>query len=71
MDDSALQDRLDAIERRQSITLALLAGLYLLGGLWLLVRGVDAITAWHAGVAAVVLALGALAAGIYRRRRAR
>jgi len=71
MDEPALQTRLDAVERRQSLTLALLVGVYLLGGLWVVVREVAVVTAWHAGVGVVALGVAALMTGIYRRRRAR
>jgi hypothetical protein len=69
MDDRALQTRLDAIERRQSVLLWLLVGGYVLAALWLLVTATDAVTVWNAGVAAAVLAVLATAAGIARRRR--
>lgn len=71
MDESALQDRLEAIERRQSFVLALLVGLYLLGALWLLVETVAAVTVGDVVAGGVILAILASVVGIYRRRRAR
>jgi hypothetical protein len=71
MDDTALQQRLDAIERRQRLTLAGLGGLSLAALLWVLVTEVAAVTVWTAGAAAVGVSLLALVAGIARRRRAR
>jgi len=71
MDESALQHRLDAVERRQSLTLALLVGLYVLAGLAAVVWTVPAVTAWHASALGVVAGLAALVVGIARRRRAR
>ena len=71
MDESALQHRLDAVERRQSVTLALLAGLYVLAGLAAVVWIVPAVTARHASALGVVVGLVALVVGIARRRRAR
>lgn len=71
MEESPLQSRLTTIERRQSLVLTLLVGLYLLGSLWVLVREVAAVTIWHTGIGAVALTLIALLAVISRRRRAR
>ena len=71
MDESALQRRLSAIERRQSLILSLNVLAYALGGGWLLVDSVDAITVWHAGIALTVVAVGILGGGVYRRRRRR
>jgi len=71
MDDAALQDRLQAIERRQSVVLAMVAGLYLFGALLLFEREIAAVTPWHSAVALVVLGLVALVVGIQRRRGAR
>ncbi len=71
MDESPLQSRLTTIERRQSLVLTLLVGLYLLGGLWVPIREVAAVTIWHAGVGAVALALIAVLVVVSRRRRAR
>jgi len=68
VDESA---RLDAIERRQSVVIALLVGGYLLAGCWLLLSEVAWLTAWHVGSAAVVVAVVAAIVGISRRRRAR
>jgi hypothetical protein len=70
MDESALQTRLQRIERRQRLTLWLLAGVYAVGGLWLLVREVPAVSGWHAGVGAVAVGVFAAVVGIARRRRA-
>lgn len=71
MDDSALQQRLDVIERRQMFTLSLLVVAYVLGGAWFLVDGVDVVSAWAAGFGLLALAVLASVVGIYRRRRAR
>jgi len=71
MDESALQHRLAAIERRQSLVLALLAGLYVIGLLGALVVTVPAVTAWHASAVGVVAGLVVLVVGIARRRRTR
>jgi hypothetical protein len=68
MDDSALQQRLDVIERRQALTLSLIVVAYVLGGAWFLVDGVDAVSAWAAGFGLIALAVLASMAGIYRRR---
>lgn len=70
MDDSALHSRLARIERRQSLVLALLVGVYALGGVWYLVEAVDAVTPWSAGFGAVVVLSFAVAVGIHRRRQA-
>lgn len=71
MDESALQNRLEAIKRRQFYVLALLSGTYVLAGLWLLVRETAAVTVWHASAGVVGLCLVALFVAVYRRRRAR
>jgi hypothetical protein len=70
MDESALQNRLAAIERRQSLILTLLVGLYLLGGMWVIVQSFTAITVWHAGTGAVVVGILVAIVGIFRRRQA-
>ena len=70
MDESALQHRLDAIERRQFVIVSLILFGYLIGGTWILVDGIDAVTPWNAGVGLTVLAAGAAIVGTYRRRRA-
>jgi hypothetical protein len=70
MDESALQHRLATVERRQRIVLALLVGLYLVGGLWLLVAETSAVTIWHAVVAVVFLGVATAMVGMYRRREA-
>lgn len=71
MDDSVLQDRLDAIAWRQRLILRLLVAGYALAGVAVVVERVDAITWWSPAVGLVVLAVVAAIAGIYRRRRAR
>jgi hypothetical protein len=69
MDEAALHRRLDAIERRQYLVLALLVLPYLVGGLSLLVGAVEAGTLVAAGIGAVLLVfLGLLYAG-YRARQ--
>lgn len=70
MDDSVLQQRLDAIERRQTLVLSLLVAGYVLGGAWVLVAELDAVSAWSTGVGLVVLAVVASVVGVYRRRQA-
>jgi hypothetical protein len=70
MDESALQPRLNAIERRQSYILSLLAGGYMIAGTWLLVDTVPAVTVWNAGFGMISLAILASIVGIYRRRQA-
>lgn len=71
MDDAALQKRLRTIERRQSVVIAMLAGLYLFGALLFLEQQIAEVTPWHNAVALVVLGLVALLIGFRRRRRAR
>jgi hypothetical protein len=71
MDDSALQDRLEMIERRQSIILALLGGLYLLGRLWFLWWEFAGVTVWNLAVGFVGIGLLVTALGTYRRARIR
>ena len=70
MDESALQPRLDAIERRQSYILLLLVGGYVFAGTWLLIDTVPAVTVWNAVFGLVILAVLASILGIYRRRQA-
>lgn len=70
MDESALQPRLDAIERRQSYILLLLVGGYVVAGAWLLIDTVPAVTVWNAVFGLVILAVLASILGIYRRRKA-
>jgi len=70
MDDSALQQRLERIERRQSYLLVLVAGLYVFAALWLLVRELAAITAWHVAVGLVAVGVLVAVVGTYRRRQA-
>ena len=69
MDDAALQNRLDAIERRQFRIVSLLLVGYVLAGTWLVVDEVAAITVWDAAVALVVLALVLSIGWLYRRRQ--
>lgn len=64
MDESALRDRLDRIERRQRLALLLLAGPYLLGAAELLGY-------WRAGALGAVVGLVAFAAFVRARRRRR
>ena len=64
MDESPLQTRLDRIERRQSVVLALLAVPYLY---WFATR----IGFWTAGALYAALALVGIAALIVSRRRNR
>lgn len=71
MDGSALQPRLDAIERRQSHILLLLMGGYVIAGTWLLVDTIPAVTVFNAGFGLIILAILASIVGIYRRRQAR
>ncbi|MEF8776011.1 MAG: hypothetical protein V5A43_05865 [Haloarculaceae archaeon] len=71
MDESALRDRLRSIERRQTIGISLLVGIYLFGGYLLLVGEIPSVTEYSATTALVALGLVALVVGIYRRRRAR
>jgi len=70
MDESALQSRLDAIERRQSLVLWLLVAGYVLAASWVLVDSVDAVTVYHAAIALSALAGLATVVGISRRRQA-
>jgi uncharacterized protein (DUF983 family) len=69
MDDAALQNRLDAIERRQSRIVSLLLVGYVLVGTWLVVDEFAAVTVWDATVALVVLALVLSIGWLYRRRQ--
>ena len=70
MDESALQPRLDAIERRQSYILLLLVAGYVFAGTWFLVDMVPAVTVWNAGFGLIILAVLASIVKIYRRRQA-
>ena len=70
MDESAVQPRLDAIERRQSYILWLLVGGYVFFGAWFLIEAVPAVTVWNAGFALGIIAVVAAMVGIYRRRQA-
>ncbi|MFC7134983.1 MULTISPECIES: hypothetical protein [Salinibaculum] len=70
MDESALQPRLDAIERRQSYILLLLVGGYVFAGTWLLIDTIPAVTVWNAVLGWIILAVLASMLGIYRRRKA-
>ena len=69
MDDAALQNRLDAIERRQFRIVSLLLVGYVLAGTWLVVDEFAAVTVWDATVALVVLALVLSIGWLYRRRQ--
>jgi hypothetical protein len=71
MDEAALQNRLDAIERRQSRIVWLLLLGYVGAGTWLLVDEVAAITVWDAVVALAALAFVLLVGWVYRRRQSR
>lgn len=71
MSESDVQQRLDVIETRVTLVLALLTFGYAVAGAALLVQTTDAVTPWHAGVGAVALLAVGSAVGIYRRRRAR
>lgn len=71
MDDTTLQQELAAVERRQSVILAPLVGLYLLGGLWVLVETSETVTVWTAAVAVVLFGVVAAVVGVARRRRRR
>ena len=69
MDEPALQSRLDAIERRQSLALWLLVTGYVFAAYWLLVDSFDAVTVYHAAVALAALTGIASVVGISRRRQ--
>ena len=69
MDERALQSRLDAVERRQSLVLWLLVTGYVFAANWLLVDSFDAVTMYHAAVALIALAGLASVVGISRRRQ--
>jgi hypothetical protein len=71
MDDPALHQRLSRLERRMTATLALVLGLYVLGGVTAVVWTVPGITPWHGAVAMGALGLVAAVVGMARRRRAR
>lgn len=71
MDDVTLQRRLDRVERRQSIALALLVGAYLLAGVWVLVEELALVSPWTAVVAGSLGLVLTVSLGIVRRRRAR
>jgi hypothetical protein len=64
MDESALRDRLDRIERRQRLVLVLLAVPYLLGAAELLGY-------WRAGALGAAVGVVAFAAFVRARRRDR
>jgi hypothetical protein len=70
MDESALQPRLDTIERRQSYILFLLVAGYVCLGIWFLVDTVPAVTVWNAAFGLVILSVLTSLVGIYRRRQA-
>jgi hypothetical protein len=69
MDESALHRRLDAIERRQYLILAVLVVPYLTGVASFLVRGFDAGTLVLAVVGVVVAGYRALVYAGYRARQ--
>lgn len=69
MDESALQPRLDAIERRQSYILTLLVTGYVVAGTWFLVETVPAVTVWNASFGVIVFAVLVLLVKIYHRRQ--
>lgn len=71
MDDSALQPRLDAIERRQFYILVLLVSGYVFAGAWLLVETTTAVTGWNAGFGLILLAFLVSIVGMHRRRQAK
>lgn len=71
MDDASLHRRLDGIERRQSILLALIVGAYLLAGSWILVDVVGLVSPWTIAVAGAVGLVLTMVLGMVRRRRAR
>jgi ABC-type uncharacterized transport system permease subunit len=71
MDDAALHQRLSRLERRLTLTLALVVGLYLLGGVTAVVWIVPGVTPWHGAISVVALGLVAVVVGMARRRRAR
>jgi Flp pilus assembly protein TadB len=64
MDESAIQARLDRIERRQRLVLVLLVVPYLLGI-------AELVGVWVAGVLYLVVGLVVLAVVVVRRRRER
>jgi len=64
MDESALRDRLDRIERRQRLVLVLLAVPYLLGA-------AELFGYWRAGALGAVVGVVAFAAFVRARRRDR
>lgn len=66
--DSALQHRLDRIERRQRYVLALLVYPYLVGVLWAVSGRFDDWTLFLAAVAAVALVLAGYLRALYRGR---
>jgi len=69
MDESALQDRLNLIEKRLFHVRSLLVVGYVFAGTWPLVENVAVITAWSAGTGLLVLALFLSMLGVYRRRQ--
>ncbi|MFT4889240.1 MAG: hypothetical protein ACI9YT_000149 [Halobacteriales archaeon] len=69
MDESALQHRLDVIERRQVLIVSLVVVAYVLAALWFLVAEVEAVSGWTAGIGATILAVLAAVVGMYRRRQ--
>jgi protein-S-isoprenylcysteine O-methyltransferase Ste14 len=71
MDESGLRSRLDALETRVSLVLALVVLGYVVVALAVLIRETAVVTPWTAGVGAVILLVVAGAVGLSRRRRAR
>lgn len=71
MVESALQSRLDRIERRLLLVVSMLVGGYVFGGSWILIEAIDTVTVWNVALGLVVLAVVTSIGGIYRRRQAR
>lgn len=68
MDETTLHRRL---ERRLTVTLVLVVGLYLIGGVAAVVWTIPTVTPWHGAVAVIALGLIVGVVAIARRRRAR
>ena len=69
MSESALQPRLDAIERRQSYILSLLVIGYVFLGTWLIIDTVPAVTVWNASFGLITVGVLVSMVTIYRRRQ--
>ncbi len=69
MSESALQPRLDAIERRQSYIISLLVIGYVFLGTWLIIDTVPAVTVWNASFGLITVGVLASMVTIYRRRQ--